>query len=262
MTDTETQAHRAAQADAPADKARQWMLTATTATLCTTCSREGLEGYPFGSVVPFAVMGDGRPVILIARIASHTANLRADPRASLFVQQPDLGGDPQRGWRLTLMGRWAPLTDPIQVEEAHARYVQRVPKAVDYLKQHHFDYWAPVTITAGRYIAGFGKICWLEGSDLIRDPQGAGLAAGGPRAIAHMNEDHRHNMIEMCRGHHGVDPESAEMVGLDRTGFLVRTTCPDRLLFFPFGREIGGDAVRHAVVDSLMQAREKLGSNA
>jgi hypothetical protein len=36
----------------------------------------------------------GRPVFLISTMAMHTQNLKADPRASLFVTEPDASGDP------------------------------------------------------------------------------------------------------------------------------------------------------------------------
>ncbi len=95
----------------------------------------------------------------------------------------------------------------------------------------------------------------VEGSDVLRDPRGGGMAEAAPGAIAHMNEDHAHNLLEMCRGLYGFEPERAVLTDFQRDGFFVRTEGPERLLFFPFGREIEPTELRHAVVHVLKRAR-------
>src|SRR5271166_2308175 len=59
----------------------------------STLSRKQ-PGFPFGSLMPYALDGQGRPIFLISTMAMHTQNLQADPRASLFVTEPDASGDP------------------------------------------------------------------------------------------------------------------------------------------------------------------------
>jgi putative heme iron utilization protein len=44
-----------------------------------------LQGYPFGSVVPFCLDNQGRIVILISELAQHTKNIKQDSRCSLLV---------------------------------------------------------------------------------------------------------------------------------------------------------------------------------
>ena len=39
------------------------------------------RGHPFGSVVPYASWHSGEPLIYLSRLAAHTQNLLADPRA-------------------------------------------------------------------------------------------------------------------------------------------------------------------------------------
>lgn len=249
-------ADAAARADDPGATTRQWLLETHTATLCTTSVHREVAGIPFGSVVPFALDARGRPFILIASIAAHTANLRQSPLGSLFVRQPELAGDPQAGWRITVMGTWEPVDrDDPGWPELHARYRARVPAAASHMRTHGFDYWRMSDVRKVRYIAGFGKICWLAGSEIDRDPGGAGVSDAAPGAVAHMNDDHAANLVEMCRGLHGIEPARCEMVGLHRDGFLVRTEGPSDLLFFPFGREIGAGDIRHAVIEVLTQAR-------
>jgi putative heme iron utilization protein len=272
----ETQATEAASRDNPAELARSWLLSTHVATLCTTSVQRGIEGYPFGSVVPFALCADGRPFVLTAEIAAHTANLRRDPRAALFVRQPDAVGDapeladPQAGWRLTVQGPLERLVGPgearregdvevsaAEMDDLWARYLERVPAAASYRETHDFWFWRMASVVRGRYIAGFGKICWIDGAELVRDPGGAGLAQAAAGAVAHMNDDHRENMREMCAGLYGFSPEDAEMVGVDRAGFQVRTRGPERLLQFSFGREISAADLRRAVIDVLARARAR-----
>jgi putative heme iron utilization protein len=61
-------------------------------------------GFPFGSLMPYALDKDGRLIFLISTMAMHTQNLQADPRASLFVTEPDAGGNPLGAARVTLIG--------------------------------------------------------------------------------------------------------------------------------------------------------------
>lgn len=252
-------AAEAALADAPDAQARQWLLDTHAGTLCTLSCKRDLDGFPFGSVVPFALTPDGRPFILIARIAAHTANLRGDPRGSLFVRQPGMEGDPQAGWRVTLMGTWAEVAaDDPALPQLHARYVQRVPDAEGYLATHDFAYWQMTALHKVRFIGGFGRICWLPGEALLRDPAGEGLDRAAPHAVDHMNEDHAHNLIEMIEGHYGLRVEGATMTALHRDGFFVRSHGPDRLFFFPFGRTIDARSLRSSVIDVLRQARAAL----
>src|SRR5579863_6351852 len=68
----------------------------------STMSRK-LPGFPFGSVMPYALDDAGRPVFLISSMAMHTQNLIGDARASLLVTPPE-STDPLGSARLTLLG--------------------------------------------------------------------------------------------------------------------------------------------------------------
>ena len=72
-----------------------------------------------------------------------------------------------------------------------------------------------------------------------------------------MNDDHVQNMHEMCEGMYGLRPGSVRMERVERDGFFLRTTEPDRLLFFPFRDEVGATSLRQAVVGVLQRAREE-----
>jgi hypothetical protein len=156
------------------------------------------------------------------------------------------------------MGEWELVqTDDPELEVLQARYVERVPWAEGYQQTHDFSYWRMKKVQTVRFIGGFGQIHWVDGQDVQRDPAGAGLAAAAAPAVVHMNEDHGHNLVEMCTGRYGLTVESAEMVGLVRDGFLVKSHAPEHLLWFPFHKEISADSLRVEVIRVLNDCRSR-----
>ncbi|MEM6927283.1 MAG: DUF2470 domain-containing protein [Myxococcota bacterium] len=241
----------------PVAATRAWLLQHQVATLSTTSVQRGLEGYPYASVAPFALDPAGRPVILISTLAAHTKNLQADPRGALLVRQPDTGPDPQIGWRVSLIGDWekVPRGTP-ERSHLHARYLQRVPGGERYDALGDFDYWRMSTVQKVRYIGGFGKITWLRG-DAVRPAADEAWSDAAASAVAHMNEDHAENLVEMCQGFYGIAPTRATLTALDRDGFVVRTEGPDRDLFFAFGRDLAAGDLRVAMIQVLKDARSQ-----
>lgn len=240
----------------PAIEVRQWLLSEATATLCTLAAEPEIVGWPFGSLAPFALGGDGTPLVLVSEIAQHTRNIRRDPRAALFVRDPSAAGDEQASWRVTVLGR-ARLLEESELEEAHARYCARVPNAPSYLDTHDFTYFAldPLRVRA---IGGFGAIHWLAGGAILRDPLGGGLGEAGPSIISHMNTDHEDALRTIVAATSGTLPARAQMRSVDRTGFLVDTTSPDALRYVGFGREIEAGEAREVFVTLTRDARAKL----
>jgi putative heme iron utilization protein len=121
-------------------------------------------GFPYGSVTPYALSAEGAPLLLLSRLAAHTKNLLADPRASLFVGDRSAAEDPQAGARISLLGRVAPLPagDAPAIADARGRTVAIWPRAADYLALGDFSFWR-LEIEEARLIAGFGEIRWLDG---------------------------------------------------------------------------------------------------
>lgn len=121
-------------------------------------------GFPYGSVTPYALSARGAPLLLLSRLAAHTKNLLADPRASLFVGDRSAAEDPQAGARISLLGRVAPLPAD-ETADARARYLAVWPRAADYLALGDFSFWR-LDVEEARLIAGFGEIRWLDGKNL------------------------------------------------------------------------------------------------
>jgi hypothetical protein len=106
----------------PSDAERVRTLVSQTAVATlSTLSRKHV-GFPFGSLMPYALDPEGRPIFLISNMAMHTQNLKADPRASLFVAQAPEGGDPLGAAQATLIGQAKPVPES-DVASAREVYV-------------------------------------------------------------------------------------------------------------------------------------------
>ncbi|MEP1093857.1 MAG: pyridoxamine 5'-phosphate oxidase family protein [Cyclobacteriaceae bacterium] len=120
-----------------------------------------LDGFPFGSVVPYCLDNAGWPVILISTIAEHTKNIKVDPRCSLTIVMD--GEDVQANGRICLIGHMEEL--PSEEREVMERYYTQFPNSRSYDATHDFSFYrlAPVSI---RYIGGFGQIHWFKPDEL------------------------------------------------------------------------------------------------
>ncbi|MGH7962326.1 MAG: HugZ family protein, partial [Candidatus Binatia bacterium] len=107
--------------------------------MLSTVSRKH-PGWPFGSVMPYGLDEQGRPVFLISVMAMHTQNLRADPHTSLLVTQPGWTGDPLAGARVTVMGQVTelPATD---LERTRAAYLARYENAASWVDFDDFAFY-------------------------------------------------------------------------------------------------------------------------
>ena len=243
-------ADKAAHRGEPALDVVHWLHETGHGVLGTLSTESAVEGFPTGSIVPFALDHLGRPFVFIAHIALHTRNLRRDNRASLFVHNGNASGDPQSSWRASLNGHFTQLSTAEdagehceQVSEDEyaqllARYTQRVPKAGGYARTHDFHFWRMNTIQSIRYIAGFGRICSFAGQDYLAHCDADQFAEMRAGALSHMNDDHALNMQEICRAFHSVEAEAVEMASLERTGCLFRSSGPDGYHYSPFAKVV------------------------
>jgi len=234
---------------------RRSLFTNNVAAMATLSVNDTTRGFPFGSLVPYALDEAGRPLILISDIAQHTKNLIADPRASLLVQDK-ASDDPQAGWRITLVGSMERLEEGAEHETGHARYVAQVPDAPSYYDAHGFGLWR-MDVVRVRYIGGFGRIYWVEADDYLRAAGHGGFAKAGAAVVDEMNRDHADALIDYCKGLRATTPTRVEMVAVEAAGFFVRTHEPDDLLYFPFGEEIDAKHVRDEFVELLERARKQ-----
>jgi heme iron utilization protein len=129
-------------------------------TLATQSVRQ--PGFPFASSAPYAADGRGRPVFLFSRLAVHTKNLLADPRAGLMVAQPDTPGDPAAG-RVTLLGEVAPVGER-EAGAARRLYLARHRDAGQWADFGDFVLYR-MEIREVYYVGGFGSMGWIAAAD-------------------------------------------------------------------------------------------------
>lgn len=215
-----------------ATEARLFLRSTRSAILSTFSAK--FDGYPFGSVAPFVLDHQAQPIILISSIAEHTKNIIANPKVSLLVFAG--ADDLQANARLTLLGN-AVSTDKHDTL-LRERYLRYFPEATAYFDMHDFAFYR-VNIEQTRYIAGFGKMGWVEGK-LLAPPTNT-LAEQEAGIIEHMNADHSQSMIAYCQHFHGVTAINVQMLGIDCDGFDVKALLVDeskQVLRFQFDEAI------------------------
>src|SRR5579862_8463859 len=165
-----------------AERARTLVYLARIGSLSTLSRKQ--PGFPFGSVMVYGLDEHGRLIFLISTMAMHTQNLRADPRASLLVTQPDTSGDPLGASRVTLMGNVLPIPEP-EVSEARKLYLARYPNSRHWVDFEDFSFYR-MDVVEVYYVGGFGVMGWVSDSDYEHaQPDPLADAAGG--IIQHMN---------------------------------------------------------------------------
>lgn len=205
-----------------------------------------LDGYPFGTMVPFMLDHAARPVIYISRLAEHTKNIDADPRASLFVHEP--AADLQAAARLTLVGDGARVSD--NLDALRARYLNYFPDAARLVALGDFAFYR-IALLRLRYIGGFGAIHWISAEGYA--PPANRLAQQEPEIVAHMNADHVPSLRAFCRHFRQVSAHDVNMVGIDCDGFDARAD--DKLLRFDFDQPVTDAAdARRALVNMAHEA--------
>jgi putative heme iron utilization protein len=237
-----------------AERVRTLVSLCTIATLSTVSRKRA--GYPFGSLMPYAIDDAGRPIFLISNMAMHTQNIQADHRASLFVCQGG-DGDPLGTARATLVGDVRPIPEE-EVGEARERYLSRYENSRSWVDFKDFGFFRlqPLDLY---YVGGFGVMGWVtaeEYQSATMDP----LADAAPKILEHMNADHVPAMILLARVHSGLNATEATMTAVDRLGFHLRLKTGDGMkgTRINFLREVrSSDEARKVLVEMVRGAEAK-----
>jgi heme iron utilization protein len=229
----------------PIRAARRLLLEARSGTLASILP----GGAPYASLVTVATMPDASPILLLSRLARHTANISADPRISLLLDErrPD---DPLQGARVSIMGTISTVND----STARRRFLARHPSATGYADFKDFAFWR-IAMTGSHLVAGFGRIHDLTASDLSIDiADAADMLAGEEGAAAHMNEDHADAIERYATKLLGEAPGPWRMIGIDPEGCNLMLGDTVRRLEFPQRITTPG-ALRKMLVDLSHRAR-------
>jgi putative heme iron utilization protein len=205
-----------------AERARTLLHLSRVGTLSTQSRKR--PGFPFGSLMPFALQGNGRPVFLIRTMAMHTQNLLQDGRASLLVTQAEAEGDPLGAARVTVVGNVSPVP---QAERADARqlYLERHENSKYWVDFDDFAFFAMEVVDV-YYVGGFGVMGWVAAADYAL-AQADPLADEAAGILQHMNADHQDALLLLARTNapfpaSEAPATEATMTAVDRLGFHVR----------------------------------------
>lgn len=235
-----------------AERARTLLAREPVGMLSTNSARQ--PGFPFGSVMPYSLDGDGSPVFLISGMAIHTQNVLADPRASLLVMQSGGGSDPLGLSRATLLGTVASI-DHVP-DELRRAYLERHPNARHWIDYSDFGFFR-LDVTHIYFVGGFGAMGWVPAEDYAAaeaDP----LADAAAGIIEHMNRDHAEALREITRHFGNLAAEEAAMVSVDRLGFVVRARTSEGMkgLRIAFAEEVkSAEDARRVLVGMVRVAR-------
>jgi heme iron utilization protein len=192
-------------------------------------------GHPFGSLVNVATDSDGSPLVLISRLATHTANLEADSRASVLLAASGKG-DPLAHPRLTVLGRFVQIAhDDANEPRLRRRFLARHPKAGLYADFADFAFWR-LSVASAHLNAGFARAADLTAADMTTDLSDANeLFEAEASAVTHMNEDHA-DAVQLYAtkllGAPGDEDGSWRVTGIDPDGLdLARGDATLRLVF-------------------------------
>lgn len=240
-----------------AERARTLLHLASVATLSTLSRKQ--SGFPFGSLMPYALDKQGRPIFLISTMAMHTQNLQADPRASLFVTLPAPQSEPAAdvlgAARVTLVGNVIAVPAE-ETAEARELYLNRHPNSKYWVDFPDFSFFR-MDLVDLYYVGGFGVMGWVTAPDYIQaapDP----LADAASGILNHMNADHTDALLLFARAHAKLKAEAATMTSVDRLGFHLRIKTAEGIKSarIPFLREVATSAdARSVLVEMVKQAR-------
>lgn len=185
-------------------------------------------GAPYASLVTVATAMDGAPILLLSRLARHTANVSADPRVSLLLEGKR-ERDPLEGARVSLSGTLSRTEDPA----VRRRFLARHPSAEAYAGFADFGFWR-MNMNGAHLVAGFGRIVDLKAEELSTGLDGAEqLIKAEESALAHMNEDHRDSIALYATRLLGDEAGNWRIVSLDPEGCDLMLGERTRRLEFP-----------------------------
>jgi len=222
----------------------------------STLSRKQ-PGFPFGSVMPYGLDEQGRPIFLISTMAMHTQNLQADSRAALLITQDEAGGDPLGASRVTLVGNVLPIPQP-EIAGARELYLARYANSKYWVDFEDFSFYRMEVVDV-YYVGGFGVMGWISASEYARS-QPDPLADSMAQIIQHMNADHEDALVLLARKFARLEAQEGTMTAVDRLGFQVRLKTEDgmRGARIAFSREVSNAAeTRKVLVEMVQQARSQ-----
>eukprot|EP00184_Porphyridium_aerugineum_P003104 CAMPEP_0184694126 /NCGR_PEP_ID=MMETSP0313-20130426/2178_1 /TAXON_ID=2792 /ORGANISM="Porphyridium aerugineum, Strain SAG 1380-2" /LENGTH=354 /DNA_ID=CAMNT_0027152361 /DNA_START=40 /DNA_END=1104 /DNA_ORIENTATION=- len=240
------------------ERARTVAHVCRTGTLCTASEKH--DGHPFGSHVDYVLNEHGEPVFLLANTATHTKNLRTNPKCSLFCQPVSNSG--QGGGRCTLVGTLVPMNE-LECQEITDMYIDFHPHAAQALNVNGKFAFYKMVLDDIYFVGGFGVTAtWVEPNKFAGsnpDP----LAFDAAEIIQVMNREKKGDLETVIKAFTDVPDkiQQVDMMSLDRLGFdlRVRTEAGTKEYRIGFREKVGTRFdVQSALTKTLQEAWERL----
>ncbi|MEM1372154.1 MAG: hypothetical protein AAGG72_08020, partial [Pseudomonadota bacterium] len=200
----------------PAKAAHQLVRLTDHAALATTMTKSTT---PYASLVAMACDATGAPLLLLSKLAVHTRNIDAEPRASLLISQaatraeriepsesdqsPNLLAEP----RVTLIGHVEALERGSDREmAARQRFIRRHPSAQRYIDFADFTMYAFVT-EAAHFIGGFARVFDIPGEELGMPPLLSCESEGDAVSAVNAHVRFREHLRSVSPGLHSIDAD-------------------------------------------------------
>ena len=232
----------------PVEVAKSLLRATRTGTLATL---DRNSGYPFASLVNVATDVDGAPLILVSKLATHTANLECDGRASLLLAETGKG-DALAHPRLTVLGSMA-LVGRGSTEEPRVRrrFLSRHPKSELYAGFGDFAFWRMAVVSA-HLNGGFARAADLTAAEVLTDVSDARtLVEAEADAIEHMNTGHEAACRLYATKLLGAPDGDWRCVGIDPDGLELQRGQSALRLAFP--QRVTGPGLLRAVLKQLAE---------
>lgn len=142
-----------------AQRARRLMHIGVQSSLSTMSVKH--PGYPFGSVMPYAIDESGTPIFLISQMAVHAKNLRANPRATLLVAEES--ESPMAAARLSIIGDVSEI-DNANLQGVRQAYLGKHPESKQWVEFADFGFYRMI-VKEIYLIGGFGVMGWVSAED-------------------------------------------------------------------------------------------------
>jgi putative heme iron utilization protein len=173
--------------------------------------------WPYASLVLVAVDHDLAPILLISDLAEHSKAIATDPHLSLLFDGTAGLAQPLTGPRLTVLGKAERTSDP----RIRQRFLARHPDAAMYADFGDFHFYR-VSVVRAHLVAGFGRIRWIDGADLVEHRPSAALMEHEAGIVTHMNDDHADAVQVYATQLLGQAGEGWRMTGIDAAGIDLR----------------------------------------
>jgi putative heme iron utilization protein len=234
------------------------LLRTTRAGALATIDRH--TGHPFSSLVNVATDVDGSPLVLISRLATHTANIVADPRASVLLAATRKG-DPLAHPRLTVLGAFVNIQrDSPVAARVQRRFLSRHPKSRLYAGFGDFSFWR-LDVVSAHLNGGFARAADLKADDVLTSVEDAAeIVEIEESAIGHMNTDHADAVRLYATGLLGEADGTWAITGIDPDG--IDLALGDHVARLPFAERVtNGHTLRSALAELAAKARAQVGGS-